>query len=277
MSEKTYHFISGLPRSGSTLLSSILKQNPRFTAGITDPLQGYADAIIRATENIQGGRKLVEAEKRKRIIRGIFDTYYEDGPEVCFNTGRTWTGKTKLLETLYPDFKMIVCVRSIPWILNSFEKLNGKDPLGTKPIYGNEIMQTVDQRCFTLMGSNGGVVMDPIKLMRTGVFSGDADHMIFVEYNALTKQPEQTMRKIYEFLGEEYHDHDYDNVEDSYEEYDLDLKMEGLHIVRKKVEYREEQKLLPPALWNEFIKHNFWEAQHFDKSAYNWIADPDAS
>jgi len=275
MSEKTYHFISGLPRSGSTLLSSILKQNPRFTAGITDPLQGYAEAIIRATENVQGGRKLVEAEKRKRIIRGIFDSYYEDGPEVCFNTGRTWTGKTKLLKELYPNFKMIVCVRSIPWILNSFEKLNGKDPLGTKPIYGNQMLLTVDQRCFSLMGAKGGVVMDPIKLMRSGIYSGDASHMIFVEYNALTKQPEQTMRRIYEFLGEEYHDHDYDNVEDSYEEYDLDLTMSGLHDVKKKVEYKESQKLIPPALWNEFIKHNFWEMSHFNKSAFNWIEDPD--
>jgi len=30
MSEKIYHFITGLPRSGSTLISSILQQNPKF-------------------------------------------------------------------------------------------------------------------------------------------------------------------------------------------------------------------------------------------------------
>jgi len=32
------HFISGLPRSGSTLLSAILRQNPRFYAGMTSPV-----------------------------------------------------------------------------------------------------------------------------------------------------------------------------------------------------------------------------------------------
>jgi sulfotransferase len=32
------HFISGLPRSGSTLLSAILRQNPRFHAGMTGPV-----------------------------------------------------------------------------------------------------------------------------------------------------------------------------------------------------------------------------------------------
>ena len=30
------HFISGLPRSGSTLLAGLLRQNPRFAAAIRD-------------------------------------------------------------------------------------------------------------------------------------------------------------------------------------------------------------------------------------------------
>ena len=275
MTKKTYHFISGLPRSGSTLLSSILKQNPRFTAGITDPMQSYTDAIIRATETLEGGRKLVETEKRKKIIRGIFDTYYEDGPEVCFNTGRTWTAKTSILKELYPNFKMIVCVRSIPWVLNSFEKLHRKEPFTTKPIYGNQIINTVDDRCFSLFNPNdgSGVVGDPLKMMRGGVYSQESNHMIFVEYNALTKNPESTMRRVYSFLEEKYFDHDFEDVEDSYEEYDLDLKMSGLHTVKKKVEYIEGARLLPPQVWNIYVQHNFWEDRNFDKSQFNWISD----
>ena len=35
---KTFYFISGLPRSGSTLLSSILNQNPRFYSGPSSPV-----------------------------------------------------------------------------------------------------------------------------------------------------------------------------------------------------------------------------------------------
>ena len=31
------HLISGLPRSGSTLLAALLRQNPRFEAGISGP------------------------------------------------------------------------------------------------------------------------------------------------------------------------------------------------------------------------------------------------
>jgi hypothetical protein len=42
------HFISGLPRSGSTLLSAILKQNPRFHAGMTGPVGSLVDAMLRS-------------------------------------------------------------------------------------------------------------------------------------------------------------------------------------------------------------------------------------
>jgi sulfotransferase len=35
---KQLHFISGLPRSGSTLLASILRQTPQFHAAMSSPV-----------------------------------------------------------------------------------------------------------------------------------------------------------------------------------------------------------------------------------------------
>ncbi|HEX8778946.1 MAG TPA: sulfotransferase, partial [Rhodanobacter sp.] len=43
---RKFHFISGLPRSGSTLLAAILKQNPRFRAGMTSPLADIMGVVI---------------------------------------------------------------------------------------------------------------------------------------------------------------------------------------------------------------------------------------
>ncbi|MEG4005469.1 sulfotransferase [Microcoleus sp. Pol11C1] len=34
------YFISGLPRSGSTLLAALLRQNPRFYSAMTSPVGG---------------------------------------------------------------------------------------------------------------------------------------------------------------------------------------------------------------------------------------------
>ena len=111
---KKYYFISGLPRSGSTLLSSILKQNPKFTASISDPLHSYVRSIISSTNLAVGMEAAVSIEKRRNLIRSLFDSFYESGNEVCFNTNRAWCADTALLKDLYPDFKMIVCLREIP-------------------------------------------------------------------------------------------------------------------------------------------------------------------
>ena len=44
--QRRFHFISGLPRSGSTLLSAILSQNPCFHASMSGPLAGVFDAML---------------------------------------------------------------------------------------------------------------------------------------------------------------------------------------------------------------------------------------
>jgi hypothetical protein len=41
------HFIAGLPRAGSILLSAILRQIPRFRAGMTGPVGSLVDGMLR--------------------------------------------------------------------------------------------------------------------------------------------------------------------------------------------------------------------------------------
>lgn len=272
--EKIYHFISGLPRSGSTLLSSILLQNPRFTAGISDLLIGHVESVSKVSNGAHGARTLIDDEKKVEMMRALFDAYYSNDREVCFNTNRLWQSKTPLLKILYPNFKMIVCVRSFSSIVNSFEKIDQKSPLTPKTIYNGQILPHAAARYNVIMGQNG-MVSENLKGLESAIYSEHTDHMIFVEYNALAKQPEQTMRKIYEFLGEDYYDHDYDNVENSYDEYDQDLGMSGLHTVKRKVEYVNEIPIIPKSLFIEAYRHDFWQHQDFDKNRYNWISDPE--
>jgi sulfotransferase len=40
------HFISGLPRSGSTLLSARLSQNPHLHAGMSGPVGGFFTSLL---------------------------------------------------------------------------------------------------------------------------------------------------------------------------------------------------------------------------------------
>ena len=272
--KRTYNFISGLPRSGTTLLSTILNQNPRFSAGISDPLQMYINSIIKDTNTAVGMDAAVPIEKRKEIIRAIFDSFYSDSGDVCFNTNRGWTAETTLLATLYPDFKMIVCVREIPWILDSFEQLNAKNPYTVKPLYHHQMLGTVYDRCGMLMGlmpNFGGYVAGPLANVKQSLYCNERSHLCYVEYDTLVKYPRETLMQIYQFLGETWYEHDFDNVEASYDEFDEQTKIIGLHKVRKKVENKQRQSILPTDLWQQFEQASFWKYPFEQKRQLNWI------
>lgn len=271
---RKYHFISGLPRSGSTLLSSILKQNPRFTSGISDPIASYAHSIIRDTNSAVGMDAAVPIEKRRELIRDMFDSFYKNGSEVCFNTNRGWAADTSLLKDLFPNFKMIVCLRDIPWILDSFEQLNAKNPYTIKPLYHHQELGNVHDRCRILMGEMpnfGGYVHGPLINVQQSMFSNELAHICYVEYDTLVQNPKTSMQKIYQFLGEPWYEHDFNNVEDSYDEFDNQAKISGLHTVRRKVEYQDRRSILPGELWDRYSPMSFWKQNFEQTQNLNWI------
>ncbi len=47
------HFISGLPRSGSTLLAALLRQNPRFSAGMSSPVYAPFRSMLTEIGDVQ--------------------------------------------------------------------------------------------------------------------------------------------------------------------------------------------------------------------------------
>lgn len=272
---KTYNFISGLPRSGTTLLSSIFNQNPRFSAGISDPLEMYVHSIITDTNTAVGMEKSVTIPKRREIIKGIFDSFYSDANQVCFNTNRGWAANTSLLKDLFPDFKMIVCLREIPWVLDSFEQLNSKNPHTVKPLYHHQLLGTVYERCAMLMGNMpnfGGYVSGPIANVKQSMFCNERQHICYVEYDTLVSHPVSTLQQIYKFLGEDWFEHDLNNVEASYDEFDEQTRIIGLHTVRKKVEYKKRPSILPIDIWDQYEQSSFWKYnfKHV-KQQLNWI------
>ena len=258
MTEKTYHFVSGLPRSGSTLLSAILRQNPDFYADIASPLNGMVSNCIDSMTGSENNLNITE-ERRKNVLHGLIDGYYKsvDKP-VIFDSSRTWTSKTNLLKTLFPDSKIICCVRDVPWILDSFERIASKNSLYTNTFIEPEANQCVTTRCDALMDvQKGGQVVKPWFWLQEGYYA-NPDMLLLIEYENLCKDPANTMKLVYGFLGIEYFEHDFDSVEYENEKFDRPMGQPGLHTVQKKVEWRDRETILPPSIWKKYGGQEFW-------------------
>lgn len=253
---KKYHFITGLPRSGSTLLSSIFKQNPRFHASITDPLATMTKGVIETSQEGPGMKVEVPVQRRRNIVRGLFDGYYQDiDKEVIFNTNRAWTLLTPQVKDLYPDARMIVCVRDIKWVLDSFELAHRKNPMSTNTVMGG-LAGTVYSRIEALMDEKG-IVGFPYTGIKQAITSDEKNMLMLVEYEQLCKMPKETMQAIYKFINEPYFEHDFNNVEASWDEYDAEIGIK-LHDVKKQVKFTPRQSILPPDIQQKFANMEVW-------------------
>jgi sulfotransferase len=259
------HLISGLPRSGSTLLCALLHQNPSFTAAMTSPVASLCGEMQK---KMSGGEFEVffDDAKRRTMLRGVFDTYYaeiEPG-RVVFDTNRTWTGRAALLGQLYPHSRIICCVRDIGWIIDSIERMLGKNPLQLSKIFNFQPGTSVYSRVETLMNSENGLIGQPWSTLREAWFGEHAKRLILVPYDHLVREPDRTLRRLYEELTIPYFPHDFNNAVYDEPDYDALLGMPGLHKVRQKVEYEERKPCIPPDVFNKFAGTSFWTKSELD-------------
>lgn len=255
---KKYHFIAGLPRSGTTLLSTILKQNPRFEASISGPLARFVRAVIHESSSQGGYRHECPPEKRKELIAGLFNNYHNDPTtEVAFNTNRGWPLLLPATKDLYPSSKTILCVRDIGWILDSFETLQRKNPFQFTTMFSPDENVNVYTRCETILRPDRtlGFAYNAVKQAITSEFQ---QSIMIVEYDNLAKQPEKVLKSLYHFIDEPYFDHDFNSVEASYEEFDEDVQLPGLHTTRKTVSFQPRKTILPPDIWSRVKGMEYW-------------------
>lgn len=261
--QKKYHYISGLPRSGSTALVSILRQNPNFFADVSDSLASHALAGTWSGGG-PGARTMNSDTRIRNMIIGMFDGYYKEiDKPIIFNTNRFWTQYIEYLYQINDNFRIICCVRDYKWILNSFEKLyksrNISVPQNTYIYNGSnssDNVLTVWHRTHFL--ANESFVRANYNYLKEAYYGPYRKHLLFVEYDDLTKNPNETMKRIYDFIEEPFFEHDFNNIEFAKEEYDIDIMAPGLHQVRKKLVHQPGEQVLPPDLWEQYSNWEFW-------------------
>lgn len=254
------HFISGLPRSGSTLLAALLRQNPRFHASMTSPLGSLFNAMLREVSQGSETAVFISDEQRAALLQTLFDAFYANiHPEkMVFDTNRLWTTKLPALTTLFPKCKVICCVRHVSWIMDSIERLIRRNRFELSKIFSFEPGGTVYSRLDGL-GGGTGMVGFAWNALREAVYGEHAERLLLVTYETLTSDPLRALAAIYDFIGEPLFAHDPANLSfDDAVEFDARLGTPGLHSVGPAVRAVERKTILPPDLFARFEQDAFW-------------------
>jgi len=258
-SKHKFHFISGLPRSGSTLLSGILLQNPRFHAGMTSPVGALCSAMLGQFSAGSEFGPVVGKDKRRALVRGVFDAYYSDVErEVVFDTNRAWCAKLPMVFDLFPDAKVIACVRNVAWVMDSFERMARANPYELTRMFGALGARGTVYSRVELLAQHDQAVGAALTALREAFYGEHAKSLLLVDYDLLTRAPAKVMSLVYDFLGEPQFAHDFDNVEYSAEEFDQQLGMPGLHTLKTQVRHSPRKTILPPDLFDKYNQMSFW-------------------
>lgn len=255
-----FHFISGLPRSGSTLLAALLLQNPRFHAGMTSPVGTLFNGMLNQFSAGSEFGPVIDQPVRRRLLRSLFDTYYAEVARkaVIFDTNRLWCAKMPAIKDLFPESKVIACVRNVAWIMDSIERLYRANPYEHTRLFANDAERnTVYSRVDTLAEA-GRLVGFPWAALKEAYYGEHAQSLLVVEYELLVQAPERVLRLIYEFIGEPWFQHDFNNISYDAPAFDEALGLAGLHRVRPVIKLVDRRTILPPDLYEKYSSLSFW-------------------
>jgi sulfotransferase len=201
-------YVTGLARSGSTLLCQLLAQHPAiYSTAHSSPLCHALNNLRRQMSDDPFLLSQLDSDfegvyrRLTNAFRGFVDGWYAetDKPWVV-DKNRAWLGAVETVRHLDPDFRMLVCVRELVQLYGSIESrhqqtilLDFPDHLADRSRYA---------RADTLFAPNG-VIGGPLRSLQSvqDLASEVQDRLFFVVFEDLVRDPQRVLRELFLWLG----------------------------------------------------------------------------
>lgn len=269
--DKTYHFLAGLPRSGNTLLSAILNQNPDIYSTPLSPLPtlmwGYSESC-NYMENTN--RNEENKDRAEKLLCSFFDTFYKDiDKPIIIDREKDWGTPANLnliKKYVTSTPKIIITVRDILEIIASFVAMDAdylKNNTANSGAFINNYRSSKDSIVEYLMKPNGELDKSLLSLA-SAFFPENKGIFHIVEYNDLMLKPEETMSGIYKFLEMPDYKHNFKKIEKIESDNDTKIGLpSNLHDVRKSLSKSETST----DILSDYIKHKYSNMEFWRKSS----------
>jgi|LauGreDrversion4_2_1035121.scaffolds.fasta_scaffold00018_59 hypothetical protein len=247
------YFLSGLPRSGSTVLSAILNQNPKIYSTATSGLIELLGAVCLTWENSPTTKASGEDEAEAyRMLKSVIASKYENIKKpIIIDKNRGWVNP-QIIETMTNVLgfspKIIATVRSTSDCAASFIRV-------AKPENVSDFLR------------NSSLIQhlkSSYAELKQGYHSCP-ENILFIDYDDLLKNPQEQLDKIHNFLGIEPFIYDFNNIDTEIvsEQDELAWGVSGLHKIspQLKKQHNENSKDILAQHFDSYDQPKFWKGE----------------
>jgi len=231
---KQLFFLVAQPRSGNTLFTSIMNQNPdiactpnSITLEIMKDLHLLKDTDVFL--NYPDHKSL------DNVLDSVYDTYYKEWPQpIIIDRGPVLTpGNFYLMQKYFKrPFKCIILLRDLMDVLASYMKWYTENP----DSFVNKFNLKTDEEKLSMIMNKDGAVAKDLEAIKNSFNYPNICH--YIKYDDLVAQPEKEIKKIYNFIEEPYFNHKFNNlqqVEVNGMKYDDTIVGKNMHNIRSVV------------------------------------------
>ena len=262
----SFYFMAGLPRAGSTLLKSIINQNPNI---YTQPVTPVMELMYHTEQYFLTSEQYIgypNPEGAYKLISNIIENYYfKVEKPIIIDHNRAWSNNIERLKTyITPNPKIICPVRDISEILTSFITMihRNSDEVSfiDQTLIDKGFTVDDDNRCQYLM-SDDGIVEQALWAQSQAFIRNETDYLLMVEYDDLVNIPQETMDRIYNFLEIDGYKHDFNNVKNNHRGSEKQWNLKDMHHVRNKVQKisKKPEDVLSSFILNKYSKMEYWK------------------
>lgn len=257
-------YVSGLPRSGSTILMNLIAQNPNVFCTPTSGLHQLLHDIKISWSNIiehRADKKAGSDDNLKRILNNVLRSYHNTDKKFIIDKCRGWGNSIEMLETITnKQVKIIAPVRDIKEILASFEILYRKGSYKF-PAPGPMPQSINTEGRIQHWASLNGEVGVAYSILKDAFRRGLGDRFLLLDYDYLTHNPENAMNVVWDFLQIPGIKHDFDNIINQTPEDDSVYNYVDLHTIKHvlKPSVPKAMEILGPDLCELTKGYEFWK------------------
>jgi len=261
---KKFYCLSSLPRSGNTILSCILNQNPNIGVSANSLVSETLFKLEKWKETDIAFRNFPDERSYRTMTKSIIPSYYSEWSQDYIIDRSAWgtPDNYKLLQSYSPNEIKIVClVRDVAEVVSSFIDWSNRNPDNyiNKETNNGSILE----KCEYLLHPYGQIIKGVLSAKHLKEIDPERNYHILVDYQDLIENPKLQIERIYNFLDIPNFKHNLKDIKQfkvNGLRYDDSSVGNNLHKVRtNKIEKRVYKTEIPQYILDKCKELNVWK------------------